>query len=34
MFLKEYKCIKKKAIMNIIDDLEGSSDVCDDSDEE
>ena len=34
VFLKECKYIKKKLIRHIFDDLESSSDDCDDSDEE
>ena len=34
MFLKDYKCTKKKLIQHIIYDLESSSDDSDDSEEE
>ena len=34
MFLKDYKCTKKKLIQHIIYDLESSSDDYDDSEEE
>ena len=31
VFFKEYRCIKKKVVRNIIDELESSSDDSDDS---